>query len=69
MAPEDRIDPKHQAQACQWIEDLMGIKINNKHPPNLAPLMNIKRKILSIHGNPEGMTMTLRFIHVYLINI
>ena len=66
MNPEDRIDPKHQAQACQWIEDLMGIKINNKLPPKFSTIDEHEEKdYIDPEERAQGMTMTLSMYDMY----
>ena len=63
MDPEDRIDPKHQAQACQWIEELMGIKINNKLPPKFSTIDENEEKD---YMDPEEAKAAQGMIHVSL---
>lgn len=52
MNPQDRIDPKHQAQAQQWIEELMGIKMG-KAPPKFSTIDENEEK----DEEPTGMIL------------
>lgn len=59
MDPEDRIDPKHQAQACQWIEELMNIKLNNKLPPKFSTIDENEEKD---YVDPEELHMAQSYV-------